>query len=254
MKWGIMGAMEEEVSRLLLHLEAITSETHGMRNYVSGRCRGRDVTVVFSRWGKVAAASTATTLVERYGVTGFLFSGVAGAIHPELNVGDIVVADKLIQHDMDVSALAGLERFQVPLLGFSEFDVAANHVRAAHRAAATYLADDLRREVAADTLAGFQMAEPRAFTGAIASGDRFVADDRESQELRERIPGLLCVDMESAAVAQVAHEHGLPCIVLRAISDKADRSAVVDFPRFVRHIASQVTCGTVLRLLDALDP
>ncbi len=252
MKIGIMGAMAEEVSLLHDHMGQATREMRGMREYTSGNIRGQSVTVVFSRWGKVAAASTATTLVERFGVDFLVFTGVAGALDQTLNVGDMVVADTLVQHDMDASLLPGIEKFEIPLLGVSRFTVADAYVQTARRAAETYLAEDLRLDVAPGALVEFNIRIPRVVTGTIASGDQFIADDRVAQALREQLPGLKCVEMEGGAVAQVAYEHGIPCLVLRTISDKADHSAAVDFPRFVSRIASHFTCGSVLRLLDLL--
>jgi len=253
MKIGIMGAMTEEVSQLLQHMSNTESETRGMREYISGELRGKKVTVVFSRWGKVAASSTATTLIERYGVNCLVFTGVAGALDSSLNIGDIVVADTLLQHDMDASALPGIERYEIPLLGISRFTAEPRHTDAALRAAETYLAEDLQADVDAATRHEFHITKPRVVTGTIASGAQFVADDCSARALREQIPDLKCVEMEGAAVAQVAYEYNIPCIVLRTISDKADNSAVVDFPRFVNRVASHFTCGSVLRLLDLIE-
>ncbi len=253
MRIGVMGAMAEEVDRLWRHMSDPNRETRGMREYVTGRLRGKHVTVVFSRWGKVAASSTATTLIERFGVDGLVFTGVAGALDPALNIGDVVVADTLVQYDMDASILPGMEKYEIPLLGVSRFRIEPRYVAAAHRAAAAYLAEGLRDDVAAETLAEFRIAEPRVAIGTIGSADRFISDERIAQGLREGLPDLKCVEMEGAAVAQVAYEHGIPCIVLRAISDKADHGAIVDFPQFVRKIASHITCGSVLRLLDIME-
>ncbi|OIQ00906.1 MAG: 5'-methylthioadenosine/S-adenosylhomocysteine nucleosidase, partial [Zetaproteobacteria bacterium CG2_30_59_37] len=213
MKIGIMGAMTEEVSQLLQHMSNTESETRGMREYISGELRGKKVTVVFSRWGKVAASSTATTLIERYGVNCLVFTGVAGALDTSLNIGDIVVADTLLQHDMNASALPGIERHEIPLLGISRFTAEPRHADAALRAAETYLTEDLQADVDADTLHEFQITKPRVVTGTIASGDQFIADDSIALALREQIPDLKCVEMEGAAVAQVAYEYKIPCIV-----------------------------------------
>lgn len=252
MKIGIMGAMSEEVALLRGAMTDVEVETRGGREFASGTLCGRHGVVVFSRWGKVAAASTATTLIERHGVDTLLFTGVAGAVDPSLNVGDIVVAERLVQHDMDASALPGIARFEIPLLGVVEFGVEKPHVAAARRAAETYLAEDLRGDVSRDLLGEFDIDAPRVVTGTIASGDQFIADPAVARGLAEALPELRCVEMEGAAVAQVAHEHGVPCLVLRTISDKADHGAVVDFPRFVDRVASHFTCGAVLRLLPAL--
>jgi adenosylhomocysteine nucleosidase len=252
MKIGIMGAMAEEVSQLRHHMTETQSESRGMREYVTGELHGKSVTLVFSRWGKVAASSTATTLVERYGVDCLVFTGVAGALDPALNVGDIVVADTLVQHDMDASVLPGIEKFEIPLLGVARFKVDESYVSAARSAAEAYLAENLRGDVSSDVLDEFHISAPQVATGTIASGDQFIADDKVVQRLRGALPGLRCVEMEGAAVAQVAHEHSIPCVVLRTISDKADHSAVVDFPQFVAKIASHFTCGSVLHLVDLI--
>jgi adenosylhomocysteine nucleosidase len=253
MRIGIMGAMAEEVSQLRPHLSEVTTEIRGMREYVSGQLLGKSVTLVFSRWGKVAASSTATTLVERYGVDCLVFTGVAGALDPSLNIGDIVVASRLVQHDMDASALPGIEKYEIPLLGVSRFTVDESYVSSAQRAAEAYLSEDLSRDISDEALKEFHISEPQVTSGMIASGDQFIADTAVAQALCRQLPGLKCVEMEGAAVAQVAYEHNIPCIVLRTISDKADHSAVVDFPKFVSNIACHFTCGSVLRLLALMD-
>lgn len=249
MKIGIMGAMQEEVAGLLRHLEGPLRETRGMRDYHAGRLGGHDVVVVFSRWGKVAAASTATTLIERHGVDFIVFTGVAGAVDPSLNVGDIVIANALVQHDLDASAVPGIRRFEVPLLGVRTFPADARAVARALESARRFIREDMALAVTAETLATFGITSPRACAGLIASGDQFIASPAKAAELAHALPGVRCVEMEGAAVAQVAHEHGIPCVVLRTISDKADHTAGVDFPRFLAGIASPFTCGVVLRFL-----
>ncbi len=108
MKIGILGAMEEEIRLLTEKILNKHSQVMGKREYISGQIFGHDVCLVFSRWGKVAAASTATTLIQHYGVERLIFTGVAGGVEPELNIGDMVVADTLVQHDMDASFLPGI--------------------------------------------------------------------------------------------------------------------------------------------------
>ena len=117
MKIGIIGAMEEEIQLFKNDLEIISEETIGMRKYYTGRLFGKDIVLVFSRWGKVAAASTVTTLIQKFQVDLVLFTGVAGAVNSKLNVGDIIISKNLIQHDMDVTALPGFKKFEIPLLG-----------------------------------------------------------------------------------------------------------------------------------------
>jgi adenosylhomocysteine nucleosidase len=253
MKVGIMGAMTQEVEHLRSGIEGAKVHESGKREFVEGALHGHEVVVVFSRWGKVAASSTATTLIERFGVDLIVFTGVAGAVDRALNVGDIVVASRLVQHDMDASAIPGIARFEVPLLGVAFFDAPSDLVARAGKAAEFYLGEDMRADVSAGALAEFGISNPKVVTGLVASGDQFVASDSTVDDLRRALPQLQCVEMEGAAVAQVAYEHNVPFIVLRTISDKADHSAPVDFPAFVERVASHFTCGCVARLLQNLD-
>ncbi len=252
MKIGILGAMEEEIRLLADGMTNKHFEVIGKREYISGQICDHDICLVFSRWGKVAAASTATTLIQHYGVDRLIFTGVAGGVDPELNIGDMVVADNLVQHDMDASFLPGIAEFEIPLLGISDFRIGEKYVQTAIEAVKKYLDTDLTQEVPEQTLAQFSITRPRVVQGTIASGDQFISSAAKAARLREKIPGLRCVEMEGAAVAQVAHEHDIPCLVLRTISDRADHEAVIDFPRFIASVASFFTCGSVLRLLELL--
>ncbi|MBI9017573.1 MAG: 5'-methylthioadenosine/adenosylhomocysteine nucleosidase [Phycisphaerae bacterium] len=252
MKIGIMGAMHEEIALFRDSMVDVSTQIRGMREYTSGKLAGCDVVVVFSRWGKVAASATATTLIERFDVDMLIFTGVAGAMAAELEVGDIVIADSLIQHDMDVSFLPNTKKFEIPLLGVSNFTVDDIYVQLAQSAAQSYLTNDLRTNVPENTLVSFNVTEPKVVVGLIASGDQFIADPAIADKLCSQLPGLQCVEMEGAAVAQVAYEHSIPCIVMRTISDKADHSAAVDFQQFTIDVASHFTCGSVMRLLESL--
>ncbi len=248
MKLGIMSAMKEEIDDLVAEMGPGAQVVRaGLRTYHVGSLWGTPAVLVFSRWGKVAAAAAATTLITRFGVDRILFTGVAGAVDPWLRVGDVVVADQLYQHDMDARPL--FARHQVPLLGLSAFPTHCGFRRAAAAAAEQFLAQDLRDEVGAEILAEFGIARPRVVAGDIASGDRFLARSEDRRRLRERLPTTLCVEMEGAAVAQVCYEHGLPCTVIRTISDGADESAPGDFARFVWRVAGPYTRGILRHLL-----
>ncbi len=249
MKIGILGAMEEEILFLEKYIKNQSSVVIGKRKYICGELFGHEVCIVFSRWGKVAASSTATILLERFGVERLIFTGVAGGVDPQLNVGDIVVADDLVQHDMDASFLPGMVEFEIPLLGVSHFGVPEDDVQKAVQAAENYLKNELAREVSPENLAEFGISRPKVVRGTIASGDQFISSSTKTAELLGKLPNLKCVEMEGAAVAQVAYEYGVPCIVLRTISDKANDDAVIDFPKFIRFVASYFTCGAVRELL-----
>lgn len=249
---GVLGAMDEEVRRLREAIAPTRVETSGGRDYLFGSIGGREVVLAFSRWGKVAAASTATTMIERFGVERILFTGVAGAVDPALGIGDVVVARSLVHHDLDARPF--LRRFEVPLLDIVEIPVDERLALAAADAAAEVLDADLDALVPPEDRRRFWMERPTVRRGLVASGDRFIADAGEVRRLRTDLPGLLAVEMEGAAVAQVCHEHGVRCAVLRTISDRADHSAPVDFRAFVADVASRFSERLVRRTLERLDP
>ena len=245
---GVMSAMREEIESLLPELEGARAEESGMRTYHSGRLWGAPAVLVFSRWGKVAAATTATHLITRLGADRVVFTGVAGAVAPGVRPGDVVVADRLVQHDMDARPL--FERHEIPLLGVREFRTDPTLRAAAAAAARDFLAQDLSASVPAEVLAEFHIRAPKVVKGEVASGDRFFADRAELDRLRQMLPRALCVEMEGAAVAQVCHEYGVPCAIVRTISDAADESAGEAFPRFVERVATAYSHGILRRMLD----
>ena len=240
---GILGAMPEEVAHLVEALGATRrTQERGGRAYHRGELFGHDVVMVFSRWGKVAAAATATHLLLEYGVRELVFTGVAGGADPSLRVGDVVVASGLVQHDMDASPL--FPRHEVPLLGVTRFAVPQALQHRALEAARAYLASPEAR------VPEFGVTHPRAVAGEVASGDKFFARAEELAALRARLPDVACVEMEGAAVAQVAYEYGVPLTVIRTLSDAADEAAPVDFLRFVQAVASRTSHGIVRALLE----
>jgi adenosylhomocysteine nucleosidase len=252
MKFGIMGAIPEEVDGIRILLTDVSSEEIGGRIYWRGYFHGAEVVLAFSRCGKVSSASTATILLDRFAVEAIFFIGVAGAAHPDLCLGDVVIANDLIQHDVDASALPMFERFEIPLLGKTRFSSPADWVEIARRETEQYLARDFGREFDATTLEEFRMHRPKAVVGLVASGDQFVSNPAIVAELREALPELLCLEMEGAAVAQICYEFDRPCLVVRVISDLADHSAVVDFQKFIGRISSRITSGLAARVLPAL--
>jgi adenosylhomocysteine nucleosidase len=242
-----MAAMQEEIDALLKELPADSKVVDdGQRTYHAGHLWGTPVVMVFSRWGKVAAATTATHLISDFGVTEILFTGVAGAARPGLKVGDVVVGARLWQHDMDARPL--FPRHTIPLLGRSSFACDEKRRTQLLQAAAAFLRDELPTVVSAATRAAFHIQSPRAVEGDIASGDKFFADRADLADLLLRLPTIAAVDMESAAVAQVCHEYSVPFTVVRTISDAADESAAHDFPRFLTQVASAYSHGILKRL------
>ncbi len=247
---GIIGAMDEEVRRLRTSIGAARSESSGKRPYLFGEIAGRPVVLAFSRWGKVAAASTATTMIERFGVERVVFTGVAGAIDPALGIGDVVVASSLVHHDLDARPF--IKRYEVPLLDLVEIPTDPTLSAAAEEAAREVLERELPQLLSDEERRHFGMDAPRVRAGLVASGDRFIADPSEVRRLREDLPRVLAVEMEGAAVAQVCFEHDLPCAVVRTISDRADHAAPVDFGAFVSDVASRFGERLVHRMIERL--
>jgi adenosylhomocysteine nucleosidase len=233
---GIMSAMHEELAAVLQALPNERRVQVAGRDFWQGLWHGRPVVVVLSRIGKVAAATTATALIERFGVGQIVFTGVAGGLGADVQVGDVVLARSLVQHDMDASPL--FPRHEVPLYGRSRFETDAPLSASLQRAVQAVLAD-LQQHVGHEAVREFSLESVRLHQGLIASGDRFVATAAESRSLVNALPEALAVEMEGAAVAQVCADYGVPFAALRTISDRADDDAHADFNRFIQTVASR---------------
>lgn len=245
---GIMGAMPQEIEGVIALLDNPVAITIGRRIYTSGTVNGIATVVVFSRWGKVAAAATVSALIHHFNITELVFTGVAGAINPNLQIGDIVIARRLIQHDMDARPL--MPQFEIPLLGKIYFETAESEITSASRAITTLLQNDaLVNVIGEDALARFGIINPQLHTGDIASGDQFFATSLQKDTLLSALPDILCVEMEGAAVAQVSYEYNIPFTVIRIISDVADDNSHIDFPAFVNQVASHYSVAIVSQLL-----
>lgn len=253
MNLGIMGAMPEEVTGIVSELTDPQTRRLGGRDYVSGRLHGVAVVVVFSHWGKVAAAATATMLLAEFGVDGIVFIGVAGGVDPDLALGDVVIASELMQYDMDASAIPIFQRFEIPLLGRARFEAHAPWVELARKTSAAFIEEALASSIEPAVRADFGITTPKVVSGLIASGDRFVSSAAFLHDLRQALPDLRCVEMEGGAVAQVCFEFGKPVAVLRVISDRADHDAPVDFQRFVASVAAIMTAHIASRFVAALS-
>ena len=248
---AIVSALHQELAALLArgHEADFERQRHAGRDFLVGQLHGVPVVLVLCGIGKVAAATTATLLAERFGVGALVFTGVAGGLGDGVKVGDLVLADTLLQHDMDASPL--FPRFEVPLTGVARFDTDSDLSTSLARAAQTVLAR------AADTLgagavAEFALQSPRVHRGLIASGDRFVATSAESAALRAALPEALAVEMEGAAVAQVCRDFNVPFAALRTISDRADDAAHVDFMRFIDQVASRYSAAILEAYFESL--
>lgn len=245
---ALVSAMHEELHRLRAALPDPQVERVAGRDFHLGHLDGQPVLIVLAGIGKVAAATTCALAFSRFDARALVFSGVAGGLSPGVAVGDLVVADALLQHDLDASPL--FPRHEVPLTGRSRFPADASLAEALSAAARAVLPARDAAERARRAALG--LGEPRLHRGLVVSGDRFVATSAESAALRAELPDALAVEMEGAAAAQVAHDFGRPVAVVRSISDRADDSAHLDFGRFVAEHASHVGEALIRRWLQRL--
>jgi adenosylhomocysteine nucleosidase len=248
---GIVAALPQEIAHLLDHLRqdpAMRTVSVGRRDYHLGTLWGRPCVVTLARIGKVAAATTAAAMIHAFDVGAIVFTGVAGGLGHAVRVGDIVVADALMQHDMDASPL--FPRHQIPLLELDRFAPDPALSAALARAAAHFVSAALPalRAEHGWTLVTHQAA---VHQGLIASGDRFVSAGAERDVLCAAVPDALAVEMEGGAIAQVCHEYEVPYAVMRTISDSADDGATVSFSQFLEEVASVYSYGVIRRLLEA---
>lgn len=239
---GIVSAMHQELRALLPLLRDPWSVRLAGRDFHQGTIHGQPVVLVLSGIGKVSAATTAVLLMHEFKVRQLVFTGVAGGLRHGVKVGDVVVAQQLLQHDMDASPL--FPRFEIPLTGRARFDADA-HLAAALGAAAQRCLDRADALIGTTHLGDFGIDAALVHRGLIVSGDRFVASAAHSGELRGLLPDALAVEMEGAALAQACADFGRPFAVLRTISDRADDSAHVDFARFIAEVASVYTRAIV---------
>jgi adenosylhomocysteine nucleosidase len=249
MATAILSALPEEQSGLVHALEQAQRSVHAGRVFWLGTLHGHSVVLALSGIGKVAAATTATVLIEHFRVARIVFTGVAGGVGDGVRVGDVVVASDYVQHDMDASPL--FPRWELP--GYARTRLACD-------AALSALLLEAARTSVEQGAAGLPRdavaAGARVHQGLMASGDRFVSAAQDASTLRDALGAaghaVLAVEMEGAAVAQVCADYGLPFAAMRTISDRADDEAHTDFARFVATVASRYAdhiVGDFLRML-----
>lgn len=247
MRIGIISAMKEEIQAIHNHLELKTKVKKGMRTYYQGKLFDQDVILVFSRWGKVASATTVTQLINDFDVDEILFTGVAGGIENKIKIGDIVIGKGLYQHDMDASPL--LPKFEIPLLGKSSFQTDNSRTENLYSAAKNFITQ-IDTYVSEQVLDTFNIDQPEVHLGDIASGDQFISDGSHRDAIKKELPDVICVEMEGAAVAQVCFEYNVPFVIIRTISDNSNNNSHLDFPKFAKEIASEYALGVIQYYFD----
>jgi len=246
---GILSAIPEE----LRHLEdrADGSETIAGLSFHKGRIEGRNAVFVETGIGKVNAALTATILAQRFGCQALIFGGVAGGIDPELGIGDVVVATKLVQHDYGALVDGRIDAYQPgvpPLPGFDR--TPGYHMAAGLQEALRRRLEGMELPAVSAAVTGESARQARLHFGTIVSGDTFVNCGMTRQRL-EREFAALAVEMEGAAVAQVAERFDLPWIVVRCLSDLAGVDSHVNFPAFLP-VAAQAAAKVVRQAVHVL--
>ena len=209
---GIIGAMEEEVAVLKEAMDVEQVVEHASMQFYKGVLCGEKVVVVRSGIGKVNAAVCAQALVDKFNIDMLINTGIAGSLDAAIDIGDMVISTDLVEHDMDAS-IFGDPVGQIPRMDTFSFPADPELVKKA---------------VQANTEAN---PDIKTFTGRIVSGDQFVS----SSEVKEKLVSLFdakCTEMEGAAIAHVAYLNKISCVIIRAISDKADNSATMDYPTF----------------------
>ena len=226
---AIMGAMPEEIEPLIAKLDNVSSVIYAANTYYEGTYKGQEVVVAYSKIGKVFATLTATILIEKFKCDILLFSGVAGAIADDLQIGDLVIADGLCQHDLDITA------FGHPYGYVPEGEVCIP-------------TDVTLRQVAQ------KVAEEKGITlkeGIIATGDQFVADPKRKAWIEETFKAD-ALEMEGASVAVVCSALSVPYFILRAISDSADMDASFNFDEFLESSA-KISADFILSMVEEIS-
>lgn len=209
---GIIGAMDEEVAKIKEQMEEVETKQIASMEFLKGTVKGHPVVVVRSGIGKVNAAMCTQILADIYHVDAVVNTGIAGSLNADINIGDIVLSTDALEHDMDAVAF-GYPVGQIPRMDTLSFK-----------------ADEQLRKTAKEICEKVN-PDVTVFEGRVVSGDQFISDKQKKEWLIENFAGY-CTEMEGAAIAHAAYLNDIPFLIIRAISDKADDSASVDYPAF----------------------
>ncbi|WP_062005629.1 5'-methylthioadenosine/adenosylhomocysteine nucleosidase [Streptococcus cristatus] len=230
MKIGIIAAMPEELKQLVEHLEMAEKHQRLGHVYHTGRIGHHEVVLVESGIGKVMSAMSVAVLTNDFEVTAVINTGSAGAVASGLEIGDVVVADRLVYHDVDVTAFG--------------YDYGQMARQPLYYEASRYLVEEMK--------AVLEKTQQTSQVGLIATGDSFIAGQDKIDQIKEHFPDVLAVEMEGAAIAQAAHSLGLPFMVIRAMSDTASHDANITFDEFILE-AGKRSAETLIQLLNTLE-
>jgi adenosylhomocysteine nucleosidase len=230
MKVAIIGAMEEEVTLLRKNIKDQTVETIAGYEYTVGKMDGVDVVLLRSGIGKVNAALSTTILMQKFAPNYCINTGSAGGSNPALNVGDVVISTEVRHHDVDVTAF-GYEYGQVPQMP------------------AAFTADDYLVRIAQECAE--EISDVQVVQGLIATGDSFMNNPERVKAVQEKFTDLQAVEMEAAAVAQVAYQFNIPFVIIRSLSDIAGKESGISFEQYLDKAAVN-SATLVMKIVSAL--
>lgn len=228
---GIIGAMEVEVEKLKASMENVEITRRASMEFYAGTLEDKNVVVVRSGIGKVNAAVCTQILIDEFEAEAVINTGIAGSLNADINIGDLVISTDLVHHDMNAVAF-GYSVGQIPQME-----------------AFSFRSDETLRKLAVQACRDVN-PDIEVYEGRIASGDQFVADQGVKDEIIKNFDAC-AVEMEGAAIAQAAYLNNVPFLVVRAISDKADGSAEVDYPTF-EALAVEHCVKMTLRILNQI--
>ena len=209
---GIIGAMDQEVAKLKEMMEDVKVTNKASREFFEGKLNGTEVVVVQAGVGKVNAACCTQTLIDAFPVSCVINTGIAGGLLADINIGDVVLATDAVEHDMD-AAVFGYAPGQVPSMDTFSFP-ADEHLRLVAKESCQKVNPDIS-----------------VYEGRVVTGDQFISDKEKKKWLVDTFGGY-CTEMEGGAIAHAAYLNKVPYLIVRAISDKADDSAQMDYPTF----------------------
>ena len=232
MKIGIIGAMDEELLPIRQHIQHLEQIQRSNRAFWRGEAYSHEIYITRCDPGKVNAAIAAQQLIDHFGVNAIFNMGSSGALAPELEVGDLVIATEAVQHDFDITSW-GLKPGELIFDAVTAKDTG----RLEFRTQQVFNSDPKLSQLTLDSAHQIELTKlnghsPKIYTGRILSGDQFIDRSEKAKQLWDTFNGL-CTDMEAAAISHTCSINNIPFLCIRAISDKADHTATVSFTDFL---------------------
>lgn len=244
---GILGAMAQEIDEVKKLMTDVKTHEIGGRTFFEGDLQGKHCVVAFSKWGKVAATMTSVILITVFKVDEIVFIGTAGGIAPGIKVGDVVVANRLVQHDVDSRPMQ--KQFEIPQLNKIYIETDSRLRDLAMQATQSLIERGNGVIINKEKAAEFSITNTTLHRGDVASGDKFINSAEQRDTLLSLLPDVKCVEMEGAAVAQACCEFDIPFVVIRIISDSADGNAHFDFGNFIKEVANAYSTEIIIEML-----